>query len=223
MGRRDWGSLRMALSANDEPLATAQAVTPSDAEQRTAARYTPLIRTAKITGVSGEFLCVVSDISATGVSVRLFHPLPRDLALKLEMSNGDSLPLERVWEKDGRAGFRFAGDVDLTKILQGRGQWPKRPIRINLDMPAKLVGLTGRFDATIRNISMQGAQIDCVERLAIDQRLRLSNAVVSEIVTKVRWRKGNLYGLVFDDTFQFADLALIVARAQGISVAKQPA
>ena len=212
----------MALSANQDVNAPDQAETPGS-EQRTTARYTPLIRTAKITGVSGEFLCVVSDISSSGVSVRLFHALPRDKALKLEMSNGDSLALERVWEKEGRAGFRFAGDVDLSKILEGKGKWPKRPIRLNLDMPARLAGLTGRFDATIRNISMQGAQIECENRLAIDQRLRLSNTSLREIVTKVRWRKGNLYGLIFDDTFQFADLARFVAHAQGVAVEKKSA
>jgi hypothetical protein len=81
-----------------------------------------------------------------------------------------------------------------------------------------LSGLTGRFDATIRNISLQGAQIDCEARLAIDQRLRLSSKDLPEIVTKVRWRKGNLYGLVFDTTFQFAELARIVAPAQGITL-----
>jgi hypothetical protein len=211
----------MALSANEEPMSRGHAAVESGAELRTAARYTPLIRTAKITGVSGEFLCVVSDISATGVSVRLFHPLPRDLSLNLEMPNGDTLPLERVWEKDGRAGFRFAGDIDLSQVLDGHGRWPKRPIRLNLDMPAKLAGLTGRFDATIKNISMQGAQIECASRLAIDQRLRLSNALLPEIVTKVRWRKGNVYGLIFDNTFQFADLAKTVALAQGVAVEKQ--
>jgi len=205
----------MALSANDmpEPVATL-----ADAEQRTAARYTPLIRTAKITGVSGEFLCVVSDISSTGVSVRLFHPLPRDLLLHLEMPNGEGLALERVWEKDGRAGFRFVREIELSRILDGRGQWPKRPIRLNLDMPAKLAGLTGRFEATIKNLSLQGAQIECASRLAIDQRLRLSNALLPELVSKVRWRKGNLYGLVFDTTFHFADLARTVAIAQGLAV-----
>jgi hypothetical protein len=213
----------MALSANEEPVSETCAATPSSAEQRTAARYTPLIRTAKITGISGEFLCVVSDISASGVSVRLFHPLPPDHALTLEMPNGDSLALERVWEKDGRGGFRFIGEVDLSRVLVGNGQWPKRPIRLNLDMPAKLAGLTGRFEATIKNISMQGAQIECATRLAIDQRLRLSNALLPEIVTKVRWRRGNQYGLIFDNTFQFADLAKTVARAQGLAIEKQPA
>jgi hypothetical protein len=216
----------MALSANQQGVAPQQvAMSPESAEQRAAARYTPLIRTAKITGISGEFLCVVSDISVTGVSVRLFHALPRDGELTLEMSNGDSLPIERVWEKEGRAGFRFtaAGDVNLRRILEGRSEWPKRPIRLNLDMPAALSGLTGRFEATIRNISLQGAQIECTARLAIDQRLRLSNDQLPEIVTKVRWRKGNTYGLVFDTTFQFAELARIVARAQGIGLENQPA
>lgn len=208
----------MALSAKEDPTASGPSgESPDGAELRTASRYTPMIRAAKITGLSGEFLCVVSDISATGVSVRLFHPLPRDLALKLEMPNGDALALERVWEKDSRAGFKFADDVDLTRILEGQGQWPKRPIRLNLDMPARLTGLTGRFEATIKNISLQGAQIECSAKLALDQRLRLSNATLPEIATKVRWRKGNLYGLIFDDTFQFAELARMAALAQGIA------
>jgi hypothetical protein len=85
-------------------------------------------------------------------------------------------------------------------------------------MPATLAGLTGRFDATIKNISLQGAQIECAARLAIDQRLRLSSRILPEIVTKVRWRNGHFYGLIFDNTFQFADLARIAAFAQGIAL-----
>jgi hypothetical protein len=209
----------MALSAHEEPSAAGHAgMAPADADLRAARRYTPLIRTAKITGSAGEFLCVVSDISATGVSVRLFHPLPRDSALKLEMPNGEQLPIEAVWEQEGRAGFRFAAAINLSRALDGHGKWPKRPIRLNLDMPATLIGLTGRFDTTIRNISLQGAQVECGARLALDQRLRLASKVLPEIVTKVRWRSGAFYGLIFDNTFQFADLARIAALAQGIAL-----
>lgn len=209
----------MSLSAHEDASVPGQpGVATADAEHRTAARYTPLIRTAKITGAAGEFLCVVSDISATGVSVRLFHQLPRDTSLKLEMPNDERLPIELVWEQEGRAGFRFASPVELNRVLSGHSQWPKRPIRLNLDMPATLAGLTGQFDATIKNISLQGAQIECATRLAIDQRLRLSSRILPEIVTKVRWRNGRYYGLIFDNTFQFADLARIAAFAQGITL-----
>jgi hypothetical protein len=209
----------MSLTAHDDPSAAGQAAMAlADAEHRAAKRYTPLIRTAKITGVAGEFLCVVSDISATGVSVRLFHPLPRDTSLKLEMPNGEQLPIEPVWEQEGRAGFRFASPVDLSRVLAGHSKWPKRPIRLNLDMPATLAGLTGRYEASVKNISLQGAQVECAARLAIDQRLRLSSKILPEIVTKVRWRNGRYYGLIFDNTFQFADLARIAAFAQGIAL-----
>jgi hypothetical protein len=214
----------MPLTAHEDPSATGQAaMAMADAELRTAKRYTPLIRTAKITGVPGEFLCVVSDISATGVSVRLFHPLPRDGTLKLEMPNGEQLPIEPVWEQEGRAGFSFATAIDLPRALAGHGKWPKRPIRLNLDMPVTLAGLSGRFDATIKNISLQGAQVECAERLAIDQRLRLSSKLLPEIVTKVRWRNGRYFGLIFDNTFQYADLARMIAFAQGIALGNLPA
>ncbi len=188
----------------------------AEADQRAAARYTPLIRSAKLVAASGEFLCVVSDVSATGVSMRLFHDLPSDRRLELEMPNGDRLPLEPVWQKDGRAGFRFAAPVDLDRLLEGKGEWPKRPIRINLSIPVRLTGLTGRYDGQLKNISLQGAQVDCHDRLAIDQRLRLSADCLKEVVTKVRWRHGTDYGLVFDDLFQFAELARIAAFAQGV-------
>ena len=207
----------MLPSAKEDMTSPYQPSVAEGAEQRTATRFTPLIRTAKIRCATGEFLCVVSDISNTGVSLRLFHPLPADTALELEMPNGESLPIERAWERDGRAGFRFAENVDLHRLLQGHGKWPKRPIRLNLEMPATLAGITGRYDATIRNISLQGAQIECDARLAIEQRLSLSSACLPEIVTKVRWRDGRLYGLIFDDTFQFADLARIAAAVQGVA------
>ena len=90
-------------------------------------------------------------------------------------------------------------------------------------MPVTLAGLSGRFDATIKNISLQGAQVECAERLAIDQRLRLSSKLLPEIVTKVRWRNGRYFGLIFDNTFQYADLARMIAFAQGIALGNLPA
>lgn len=197
------------------PLPAARPVEAS-AELRTAARYTPLIRTAKLIGASGEFLCVVSDVSATGVSARVFHPLPGDKTLCLEMPSGDQLPLETVWEADGKAGFRFACEVNLDRVVEGRGQWPKRPIRLNLRMPIQLSGLSGRFDCTLRNISSQGAQIECASRLAIEQRIRIKGRFLPEIEAKVRWRHGLAYGLVFDSLIQFAELAKVAGLVQGL-------
>ena len=176
----------MMQAASEKGPLTATRAVEAGAELRTAERYKPLIRTAKLIGASGEFLCVVSDVSTTGVSARLFHPLPKDKALCLEMPNGDQLPLETVWEEEGRAGFRFACPVNLDRVVEGRGEWPKRAIRLNIEMPVQLSGISGRLEGTLRNISSQGAQIECGSRLAIEQRLRLRGRFLPEIEAKVR-------------------------------------
>jgi hypothetical protein len=51
--------------------------------------------------------------------------------------------------------------------------------------------------------------------MAIDQKLRLEADNLPNIQARVRWRKGSNYGLVFDDTFQFAELARLAAQLQG--------
>ena len=46
------------------------------AEQRAGPHFTLLIRAAKLVSAQGEFVCVIRDVSESGVSLRLFHALP---------------------------------------------------------------------------------------------------------------------------------------------------
>jgi hypothetical protein len=194
----------------------AAVVTDDDGDElRVAPRFTLLIRTAKLIGASGEFLCVIRDASATGVSIRTFHPLPNNEQLTLELPNGDQHAIERVWERDGSAGFRFSVAVDIDRLLQNKSRFPKRPVRLKLQLPALISCHGTTAGVVIRNLSQQGARIESPLRLALDQRLRLEADNLPIIQASVRWRKDSEYGLVFDDTFQFAELARLAAQLQG--------
>jgi hypothetical protein len=182
-------------------------------EHRAAPRYALLLRTAKLIGTTGEYLCVVRDVSATGISVRTFHPLPEG-GLVLELPNGDRFPVERVWERDGAAGFRFAAEVDVEQLIEGKGRFPKRGVRLHLNLLGTLSSLGGTYDAMIHNLSQQGARIESQTRLAIDQKVRLEAKGLPSVRAVVRWREGHEYGLAFDDTFQFGELARIAAELQ---------
>jgi hypothetical protein len=191
-------------------------VTDDDGDElRVAPRFTLLIRTAKLIGASGEFLCVIRDASSTGVSIRTFHPLPNNEQLTLELPNGDQHAIERVWERDGSAGFRFSVAVDIDRLLQNKSRFPKRPVRLKLQLPALISCHGTTAGVVIRNLSQQGARIESPLRLALDQRLRLEADNLPIIQASVRWRKDSEYGLVFDDTFQFAELARLAAQLQG--------
>lgn len=187
-----------------------------EAEMRGAPRFTVLIRAAKLINDRGEFLCVLRDASQTGLSVKLFHPLPSMDEVTLEFSNGDQYRLATVWQNEDKAGFRFAEEVDFERLLANRGEFSKRAIRVNVKLDG-LVSLHGqKIEVEIQNISQQGAQIAADERFAIDQRLVLTGSELPEIEAKVRWRRDGSYGLIFEDTFQLSDMARIVAKIQHV-------
>lgn len=189
------------------PAETGPAPQSGGAELRGAERYALLLRIAKLIGDGCEFLCVLRDASATGVAVKLFHPLPAGMPLMLEMPNGDRHPLQLVWENEGRAGFRFLMPVEIDRFISGPSAYPSRPVRASVNIPVMAV-IAGRpVQAQICNISQQGALLTCSEHLAVMQRIRIEGTDLPDLFATVRWRREMDYGLVFENTFTLSQLA----------------
>lgn len=191
-----------------------EGVAQAELEKRNAPRFTMLVRAAKLICPQGEFMCVIRDASETGVNVRLFHALPDEERYMLELQNGDRHEVELIWQEEDRAGMRFLECAEIARIIEGPSRFAKRPVRINVSFPAQLSSLSGSARAQLHDISQQGAKITCATRFAIDQRVKLSADKMPEVNAKIRWRRDDSYGLVFEDTFQFGDLARIVADIQ---------
>jgi hypothetical protein len=211
-------------SDQDDAAAAPWDETRPDTEQRATARFTLLIRTAKLIGRSGEYLCVVRDVSSEGVKARLFHPLPRGEALAIELASGERHAIERIWEEGEITGFRFLAPVALDRLLadapDGR---KKRPVRLRLELPATLVAQGRRLDASFRDISQHGASIACEEYLAMDERVRVDCDWLPPLDARVRWRRRPHYGLIFEQTFRFDELARMTAPLQFADEAAPPA
>ena len=191
-------------------------------EDRAAPRFTLLIRAAKLISPAGEFIAVIRDVSESGISLRGFHTLPTGDPLALELGSGERHTLEPVWARGCEAGYRFAADVDIVRLIAEAGRYPKRQLRLHLSFPIELAFLGRRVPAEVVNVSQQGARIICSERLALAQPLRILSTILPEVRARVRWRKDESYGLAFDDTFSLNQLALFAARAQDASLLEQP-
>ncbi|QUL37163.1 PilZ domain-containing protein [Erythrobacter sp. JK5] len=185
-----------------------------DADQRAAPRFTLLIRAAKLIAAQGEFVCVIRDVSETGVSVRLFHGLPHCSTLELELPGGTRYAIRRVWERGNQAGFEFADPVSVTTLISEAGEYPKRGLRLGLCIPIAVSALGQRSEGVIENLSQQGARFESDGLFAIDQNLRIESDEFGEVRAKVRWRRDRQYGVVFDDTFMLGDFARLAARLQ---------
>jgi hypothetical protein len=120
------------------------------AEQRVAPRFTLLIRAAKLVSGQGEFVCVIRDVSETGVSVRMFHAQPGCAEFELHMPGGTAYRVVPVWQRDNEAGFRFAEPVDVAQLINESGDYPKRGIRLGLCFPIIVSTIAGRKHVAAR-------------------------------------------------------------------------
>jgi len=200
----------MEQSRIEVPLAAVD----GECEERVAPRFTLLIRAAKLISATGEFVCVIRDVSESGISLRGFHTLPGGSDVTIELQTGESHRVEQVWSRGTEAGFRFCDPVDIDRLIAEAGSYPKRQLRLNIEFPVELLFLGRRVSAQVVNISQQGARIACGELLAIDQPLRMTGPAFPEVRARVRWRRNGECGVVFDDTFSLAQLATFAARSQ---------
>jgi hypothetical protein len=182
------------------------------ADLRDAPRYSLMLRVAKLACPVGEIPCIVRDISATGVRLRLFSEDDIGEHLFLELANGRRFAMRRMWQRDGHAGFRFAEAIDVESFVSEHGEFPKRAIRLKLSRPATVTFNGEAIEATLCDLSQQGAQIECPMHLAIAQRLALNVAGMPERRAVVRWRRNGAYGLVFEETFTLEELARLAFR-----------
>jgi len=210
------------VSDGEERGDCAPAVAANPADLRAAPRHALLIRSAKLVVGSCEYLCILRDASDTGVSLKLFHDLPASKFMALELQNEQRHDVELVWHDKDRMGLRFVQPIDVTRLIEMSEPYPRRPIRVRLNMPG-VIGV-GQDTATcmIRDLSQHGAKIACNKAFAMDQRVGLVAKGMPRVLGKVRWRREEQLGLAFETTFQLAELAGIVADFHRSSAAATP-
>lgn len=176
-------------------------------DRRGTSRFTVLIRTAKLIYAEREFLCVIRDVSQSGVKLRLYNDIPQDKPLTLELANGETFTVVQIWRREGFGGFRFPMQVELERLIETeRGPFPNRKLRLRTCIRGR-VGWGGKSTAVrLENISQQGAAIVCNEYFAIDQLVRLDCPGLPTLYSKVRWRSEPSYGLIFEQTLPFETL-----------------
>ncbi|MEM1052951.1 MAG: PilZ domain-containing protein [Pseudomonadota bacterium] len=199
---------------------------PNSLQKRAPRRRALLIRAAKLVSSHGEFVCVLRDVSETGISLRLFHSPPTGEPIELHMPDGKSYALRPIWCEDFQAGYEFEHKVELSDFFIEANQFPKRPLRLSLFFPAAINSLAGPSNGVIQNLSQQGACFSCEGMFAIDQNLRLECSEreigFGEVDAKVRWRRDSDYGVVFENTLSLEEFARLAAKLQCPELLREP-
>ena len=199
-----------------QPVAQVRPQLPEDLRQdlRQDQRVSMMLRMAKLVTDCGEYVCVIRDVSATGLRLQLFHDLPGHSPLWLELSNGERHGLETVWQSEAQAGFRFLAQVDLNCFIEEPAPWPRRPLRLKLRRPALVMANGLQSPATVLDLSQNGARIETLGYFTRSQWLQIEIEGLSRRHASVRWHRGSAHGLMFEQALRLDELAHFAVMAQ---------
>ncbi len=182
------------------------------AELRGAQRFKTMMRTAKLIGLTGEFLAVIRDVSDTGLKLRLFHPVPEE-RMALELADGSHFFIEKVWERETEAGFRFSAPIDVASFLTVLGRKDEGRISLNARIPGVITVGDIRVRMTINSLSRHGAGLESGIILGVGDRVVLNGDGLPQLRARIGQIHPSHYCIEFENVMRLDDLAQIIWAA----------
>ncbi|MDO7843259.1 PilZ domain-containing protein [Sphingomonas immobilis] len=191
---------------------------PERRERRLANRAVAVLRVARLITEQGDQLCVVRNVSPTGVMVDTAQPPAPGDAIWLEFSTTVKVRGIVRWVVDYRFGVEFDAATDILKALDQpigrlRRQRSRAP-RFVRDGKVQIGGTARPAEGTILNISLGGVRAAVGQTdLTPGMRVTLTIPGLAKHDGQVRWIRSGIVGIWFNRPLHFSDLALWLTGA----------
>lgn len=200
------------IVANSIDSGDAIAGRSAGAEQRISQRFKTLLRTAKLIGLTGEFVAVIRDVSDTGLKLKLFHPVPED-RMALELADGSHFFIEKVWEHGSEAGFRFSSPVDVAAFLSVLGRKDDGSVLLDVTIPGTITVGNVKIRMTINTLSRQGADLESGVLLGVGEPVLLNGGALPQLSARISEAHPSHYRVHFNNLMRLDDLAQVIWAA----------
>jgi hypothetical protein len=113
-------------SLNEQP--------PAPDERRTGERHMTLFRVGTLLVDGRRELCLIRNISAGGMLLRVYCPLGTGQQVAVELKNEQPIAARVSWTDDGQAGITFDQPIDVLALLASDEEGPRQRMpRIETD------------------------------------------------------------------------------------------
>lgn len=177
-------------SLTDEP--------PAEPLNERPERFLSLLRVGTLVIGERRELCMIRNISAAGMMIRVYSTVPIGTKAAVELKQGEPVEGTVAWAKDGALGLAFAEPIDVIDLISppGDGPPPRMP-RIELDAIAWV-----REGASVRrtrlfNVSQGGICVSSPVALTPEAEVIVTLNGLPPAPASVRWRDGDRYGITF--------------------------
>ena len=143
-------------------LSSAPPAPVAEPERRDGERHLTLYRVGSILIENRRELCLIKNISAGGMMIRLYCTIAEGTPLRVELKSGHPITGKVSWTRDHHAGISFDDPIDVIDILSSAmgGPRPRMP-RIETNCHATLREGANVLRVKACDISQGGVKIQC--------------------------------------------------------------
>ena len=180
---------------------------PPQPDRRSEERYLTLLRVGAIVAEGRRELCLIRNISAGGMMVRAYSPLPLGAPVSVELKQGDPIKGLVQWVEDGLTGVAFDSPIDVRGLLAPPGDGPRpRLPRIEVDCTAWVRQEAQVIRTRLVNVSQGGVRIQCSAPLAVGGEAVVTLPGLTPAAGVVKWNEGDSYGIGFNRSLVLSEL-----------------
>jgi hypothetical protein len=172
---------------------------PAAPERRTGERHLSLLRVGSLKIGDRSELCLIKNISAGGMLIRAYCPVPEGRQVSVELKQGEPVSGTARWVSDGFVGIEFEKAIDVLDLLSlsAEGPRPRMPrVEVNCTGSIREGAITHRCRAV--NISQGGIKVESRGSIAVGAEVTISLFGLQPCSGTVRWCEDNCYGITFN-------------------------
>ena len=180
---------------------SAHARAEAKSERRSSKRQRLVLRVGLLEADGRTALCLVKNVSSSGVQVKLYAPVAANSEVSLKVGDESPLSGRMVWVREELGGIRFTKALDpatLLRVTQKLASTKRRSSpRVNASARAILRTGGRTFTAELCDISASGAKLRTRRPIIPGQSLHLALPGMPTIRAHVRWVDEEEIGLSF--------------------------
>ncbi|HVF36952.1 MAG TPA: PilZ domain-containing protein [Sphingomicrobium sp.] len=181
---------------------------PSDGtDRRDGDRHMTLYRVGSIIVDGCRELCLIKNISAGGMMIRLYCSITEGAPVTIELKSGHPVEGRVGWARDHHAGITFDEPVDVIDILSASMEGPRpRMPRIETNCHATLREGSNVLRVKTCDISQGGVKVQCDESFVTGSDLIISLPGLAPQAGIACWSIDGFTGITFNKLIPLGEL-----------------
>ena len=180
---------------------------PPERQRRRSKRHLTLYRVGALTIGERRELCLIRNVSAGGMLIRVYSDIAPGTRLSVELKQGEPVSGTARWADQDSVGVVFDEPIDVLSLIALRPDGPRpRMPRIEIASRATVRDGATVVVAAVDNISQGGLQIETSADLPVGANVIVTLNGLAPEPAVVKWRDGDCYGLAFNRVLAITQL-----------------